>query len=154
MLAFTLFAAVALWAEFFHNRRFALLALFAAMFPAGFAFADIGAKFAPYFSDAALANCMEAAQAPRAASSDQPAPAAVFVEPGRYATSSLLFYLSAESRRNLRHGTPVPEIVSRWEPGTRLLIEEPRLPFWQKALGGRFTVECKAGGHVLLAAQP
>ena len=29
-----------------------LLALFAAMIPAGFAFADIGAKFGPYFSNA------------------------------------------------------------------------------------------------------
>ncbi len=144
MLAFTLFAAVALWAEFSHNRRFALLALFAAMIPAGFAFADIGAKFAPYFSDASLANCIDASQ---------PAPAAVFVEPGRFATSSLSFYLGAEPRRSLRYGAPTPEIVSRWQPGTRLLIEEPRMAFWQKELGGRFTVECKAGGHLLLAAQ-
>ena len=148
MLAFTLFAAAALWAEFFQNRRFALLALFAALIPAGFALADIGAKFAPYFSDAALANCIETTPAPRTA------PAIVFVEPGRYATSSLLFYLSAESRRNLRPDAPTPEIVSHWQPGARLLIEEPRLPFWQKALEGRFSIECKAGGHLLLAAQP
>ncbi|MDD5350153.1 MAG: glycosyltransferase family 39 protein [Chthoniobacteraceae bacterium] len=142
MLAFTLFTAVALWAEFSRNRRVALLALFAAMIPAGFAFADIGARFAPYFSGAGMAACLDAPPA---------STAAVFVEPGRYATSSLLFYLSTESRRRLRYGAPEAEIASAWQPGARLLIAEPRLPFWEKALGGRCTVECKAGGHLLLA---
>lgn len=145
MLAFALFTAVALWAEYSRNRRVALLALFAAMIPAGFAFADIAARFAPYLSDAGMAACIDAPDR-------HPGTQTVFVEPGRYATSSLLFYLGAESRRALRYGTREAEVSAAWQPGTRLLIAEARLPFWKGALGGRFDVECKSGGHLLLAA--
>jgi len=143
MLAFVMFVAVALWAESGHNRRFALLALFAAMIPAGFAISDIGAKFAPYFSDATLAGCIEA---------NHEGPSVVFVDASQFDSSSLRFYLGASARRGLRSCEPPPD-SSHWAPPMFLVTEHRRLPDWTQALESRFTVVCESSEHLLLAAQ-
>lgn len=142
MLAFVMFVGVAYWAETFQNRRFALLALFAAMIPAGFAFADIGAKFAPYFSDAALAGYIDAKR--------EPMPV-IYVDGTRFASSSLRFYLSESARHGLRPCNPPPS-SSGWAPPMFLVTERSRLPYWKQALEGRFTIACESGENVLLSA--
>lgn len=143
LLAFGLLAAAAFWAEFFQNRRFALLALFAAMIPTGFALADIGAKFAPYFSDASLCGCLESGGAGRPA---------VFLDASRFETSSLLFYLGENARRSLR--TDLANLPAQWKAPAFLLTTRGRLPFWNQALQGHFTPGCESGEHVLLEARP
>ena len=143
MLAFAMFVGVAIWAETVQNRRFALLALFAAMIPAGFAFADAGAKFAPYFSEASIAGCIESMRDPRPV---------IFVEESRFASSSLWFYLGDSSRHDLQTGK-VPTDASHWAPPMVLVTAHNRLPYWKQALESRFTVACESGEHVLLVAR-
>jgi len=144
MLAFMLFVGAAFWAEVFHNRRFALLALFAAMIPAGFAFADIGAKFAPYFSDAATAGCID---------SNHGTHPVVFVDASRFDTSSLRFYLSGEARRNLRLCEAAADLKAAWMPPVFLVTRRSRLPYWKQILNGNLNVVCESGEHILLAAR-
>ena len=144
MLAFGLFAASAFCMELLHNRRFAVLSLFAAMIPAGFAFADIGAKFAPWFSDAQLARCLNATHA------TQPV---IFAEGSRAASSSLRFYLGGDFRAGLRVSAPEADILSVWKPGAYLVIPRDRLLYWKAHLPGRFGVVSESGAHLLLAAQ-
>ena len=138
MLAFLLFAVAALCAEILHNRRFALLALFAAMIPAGFAFADIGAKFAPYFSDADLARCIRSQATPK-----RPV---VLTDLSPADSCSLMFYLGPDNGVELR-----PR--SGWIPPFFFATERSRLVYWQKNLPGRVEVLCESGEHVLLAAR-
>jgi hypothetical protein len=59
VLAFGLLTLGALIAEGQHRRRFAVLALLGAMIPAGYALADLAAKFAPSFSCADFARVIE-----------------------------------------------------------------------------------------------
>lgn len=140
VLAFVLLAVAAFGAELVQNRRFALLALCAAMIPAGFALADIGAKFAPYFSDAPLAGCIESERHP------------VYLDASPTETSSLLFYLGEEGRRRLQ---PVPpDLPAQWHAPALLVTSRPRVSSWKQSLGGRFTAGCESGEHVLLVAAP
>jgi len=144
MLAFLMFVGVAFWAEFFQNRRFALLALIAAMIPAGFAFADIGAKFATYFSDAGMAGSIDSRRDTHV----------IFLDASRFDTSSLRFYLGDDTRHALRPCGTVADFQAVWQPPALLVTSRSRLPFWQQALEGRVSVVCDSGEHVLLAAQP
>lgn len=138
LLAFLLFGTAALWAEFMHNRRFALLAFFAAMIPAGFAFADIGAKFAPYFSDSGLARCIRSHVGP-----ERPV---VLSDLDRAQMSSLLFYLGPENDVQ----TP-PRAL--WTPPFFFVTERGRLPYWKENLPGAVEVECTGGEHLLLSVR-
>lgn len=141
LLAFVLLAAAAFCADYFQNRRFALVALFAAMIPAGFALADIGAKFAPYFSDAPLTGCIESV-------GGRP----LYVDASRYATSSLLFYLGEDARRRL---LPAPaDLPARWRSPALLITPREHLARWEQALRGRFSPGCEAGEHLTLLAAP
>ncbi len=141
LLAFVLLAAAAFWSEFFQNRRFALLAFVAAMIPAGFALADIGAKFAPYFSDASLAYCIESC-------GSRP----IYIDGGPRAASSLLFYLSEDARRQLR---PAPaDLPAHWSSPALLIAPRGRLPAWKQTLAGRFNSGCETGEHLALSAVP
>lgn len=143
VLAFLLFLATAFWTEFLHSRRFALLALFAAMIPAGFAFADIGAKFAPFFSDAELAGSINVSRA---------AHPVIYVDASPFDSSSLRFYLSEEYRSGLRACGQTPELKSRWKEPDFLVTRRERLPYWKDNLEGRFSVVF-AGEHLLLSAR-
>ena len=144
MLAFLMFVGVAFWAECFQNRRFALLALIAAMIPAGFAFADIGAKFATYFSDAGMAGSIDSRRDAQE----------IYLDASRFDTSSLRFYLGDDPRRALRACGAAADLKAAWQPPALLVTSRSRLPFWQQALEGRVSVVCDSGEHVLLAAQP
>ena len=144
MLAFLMFVGAAFWAEFSQNRRFALLALIAAMIPAGFAFADIGAKFATYFSDAGMANTIDSKREAEV----------IFLDASRFDTSSLRFYLGDEARDALRPWGSAAEVKTAWNPPVLLVTNRSRLPFWQKTLKGRLSVLCDSGEHLLLTAQP
>ena len=139
LLAFLLFGAAAFCAEFMHNRRFALLALFAAMIPAGFAFADIGAKFAPYFSDSGLARCIRSRLAP-----ERPA---IVSDLNRAEMSSLLFYLGPENGVQT-----APR--DRSTPPFFLVTGRARLPYWKENRPDAVKVECTEGEHLLLSVQP
>lgn len=142
MLAFLLFVGAAFWAEIFQNRRFALLSLFAAMIPAGFAFADIGAKFAPYFSDAAVAGFID---------SNREAHPVLFVDASRFETSSLRFYLSKASQQNTR---PCPrDFTAAWKAPAALVTSRSRLPHWQHILGENYKIARDSGEHLLLVTQ-
>ena len=140
LLAFLLFGAAAWCAEFVHNRRFALLAWFAAMIPAGFAFADIGAKFAPYFSDAALARCIRSEAGPQ-----RPVVVSADLAPGEI--SSLAFYLGTDNGIQT-----LPR--SNWTPPFFLVIPRDRLPYWKRNLPGSVEAECAGGEHLLLSVRP
>lgn len=144
MLAFGLFVAGAFCMEFLHNRRFAVLSLFAAMIPAGFAFADIGAKFAPWFSDAELARCLNVPH------TIQPT---IFIEGTPIGLSSLLFYLGEDSRTRLRFSAQETEIQSAWKSGVYLIISRERFPYWKAHLPGHVSLICESGAHLLLTAQ-
>ena len=144
MLAFVLFVGVAFWAECFQNRRFALLALIAAMIPAGFAFADIGAKFAAYFSDAGMAGCIDSRRGVNA----------IFLDASAFDTSSLRFYLGDEARRALQPSGAAAALKAAWKPPVLLVTSRSRLSFWQQTLENRLSVICDSGEHLLLAAQP
>ena len=141
VLAFVLLTVAAFWAEYFQNRRFALLALFAAMIPAGFALADIGAKFAPSLSDASLCGCIESAGRPP-----------IYLDASRFETSSLLFYLGEEARRQLQPAPP--DLAGRWQAPAVLVAPRERISPWKEALQGRFTAGCESGEHLLLMAKP
>jgi hypothetical protein len=141
LLAFLLFAIAALGAEWMHNRRFALLALFAAMIPAGFALADIGAKFAAYFSDAALARCIRSQPGPER-------PVVVTADLDYAEISSLGFYLGPDiGIRGMSR--------SEWKtPPSFVMIPRHRLAYWKENLPGAAKVECTEGEHLLLSVQP
>ena len=139
MLAFLLFAAAAFCAEILHNRRFALLGLFAAMIPAGFAFADIGAKFAPWFSDAATAGCIEANP-----QENRP----IYLNASPFETSSLRFYLSEASLRQM-----TPRAPSQGNSSLLLVTPRSHLPYWKQVFGDRLSVACESGEHLLLAVR-
>jgi len=144
IMAFGLFVVVAFCAEFSQNRRFAVLALFAAMLPAEFALADIRAKFAPFFSDAQIARCIDLGHG------DHPL---IFVDASRSDSSSLRFYLGDDSRGALRSCERPLELKSGWKQPVYLVTGRSRLPFWAEILENRFTVVCESGEHLLLAAR-
>ncbi|MEI6350564.1 MAG: glycosyltransferase family 39 protein [Verrucomicrobiota bacterium] len=140
VLAFALFGATAFWLEWHHRRRFALMALFGAMIPAGYAFADASAKIAPYFSFADFAHCIRgtAENAPR-----------VFVDASPSGASSLRFYLEQPFTV-----TTEPDMIKPlWVADTGrayLVTRQSRVANWKDALDGRFRVACEAGANVLL----
>jgi 4-amino-4-deoxy-L-arabinose transferase-like glycosyltransferase len=141
LIAFALLAASAFCAEYMQNRRFALLALFGAMIPAGFAMADIGAKFAPYFSDAQLTGSIE-----------NSTPRPLYVDASRYETSSLLFYLGDDARHRLQ---PVPpDLAARWKAPALLIAPRERFNQWKQTLPGRLSPGCEPGEHLPLEPNP
>jgi len=145
MLAFVLFVAASFWTELLQNRRFALLALFAAMIPAGFAFADIGAKFALYFSDGNLARCIDA---------NREMHPVVFVDASRFDASSLRYYLGEDYRKRIHHAAQPSELQLRWKHPAYLVTTRERGPCWKQILGDRVTLACESGEHLLLATRP
>ena len=140
VLAFELFGAAAFWLEWNHRRRFALMALFGAMIPAGYAFADASAKLAPYFSFADFAHCIDGTVdgEPHVAV-DIPLPA----------SSSLQFYLEAPS-------APAPsnpaELAALWNSPKRVYVicRRARLPEWSRAFQGHYRIACESGANVLV----
>lgn len=154
MLAFVLFAAVAFALDFSHHRRFAVIALFGAMLPAGYAFVDIAAKLSPYFSCAEIARCINASGVEQTR---------VVVDGARFGASSLLFYLDPD----LLPFKPAPDPASPraanavWgkdKAGERqsvLVTRRTRLPLWERATGARrLQVACESGGSLLLESPP
>lgn len=138
LIAFGLLAAVAFWGEFVQNRKFALLALFGAMIPAGFAMADIGAKLAPFFSDAPLTGCVETG-----------APQPIYLDASRYAASSLLFYLGEDARRRLQPAPP--DLAQHWHTPALLIAPRERLGYWKQTLPAvRISPACEPGEHLPL----
>lgn len=135
LIAFVLFTGAAFCAEWTHSRRFALLAYFAAMIPAGFAFADLGARFAPYFSDAGIARHILAQPG-----TEEP-PVIRIEDMDPYEASSLLFYLRA-------HQCP------EWKPPFFLVIPRDRLAHWKETLPGSVRVESTESEHLLLSVKP
>ena len=144
LLAFVLFVGAAFGAEVFQNRRFALLALFAALIPAGFAFADIGAKFAGYFSDEAIARSLQ---------ERHETPQVIFVDASRLDASSLWFYLDEETRARLHPCGTCSELEAAWKPGACLVTTRTRLAHWSAKLKGNFSVVGESGVRVVLSAQ-
>lgn len=160
VLAFALFAAAAFWLELLHRRRFSLLALFGAMIPAGYAFADASAKLAPFFSYADIAHCIAGSRGARQE---------IAVDGSRFAASSLLFYLDPPFRparlvalspdQPERHERPrdraeadAKAIDAFWQgPGHCFLVtRRARLGVWKPVLGPRVRIVCESGGSVLL----
>lgn len=143
VLAFALFATVAFWLEWQHRRRFALLALFSAMIPAGYAFADTAAKFAPYFSYADFARCIAASRDARPL---------VVVDVSRTSASSLRFYLeeSLQPFQTLAPGeNEALEPLLKSRKRVFLITERDRLNAWKPALDGRLRVACESGANLL-----
>ncbi len=134
VVAFALFLGAAFWLELHHRRRFAVVALFGAMIPAGYAFADASAKFAPYFSYADFARTIAAGEATRRE---------VTIDGSLLSASSLRFYLRLNyAIMPLRGDSP--------EPGGYLVTRRTRLEEWEKRSGGRLHVACQSGGSLLL----
>ena len=139
VLAFALFGATAFWLEWHHRRRFALMALFGAMIPAGYAFADSSAKLAPYFSFADFSHCI--------GGSGEGEPR-VFADFRGKGASSLRFYLDCPFTV-----APQPaELKPIWTDGAQhvyLISRQRRIGEWKRALGGRFRIACESGANVL-----
>ncbi len=159
-IAFVLLAASAFWFEVNHRRRFALLALFGAMIPAGYAFADTAAKFAPFVSYADFARCIYGSLD----SSPQ-----VVVDETRMGASSLRFYLEDPCRsdgrlyRILQNGSPphsgdhaekitAADLTQLWTgPDAAFLItRRAKLSEFRQMLGGNARVACESGENILL----
>jgi 4-amino-4-deoxy-L-arabinose transferase-like glycosyltransferase len=143
VLAFALFAAAAFWLEWQHRRRFALLALFGAMIPAGYAFADTAAKFAPYFSYADFAHCISASR---------DASPLVAVDASRTSSSSLRFYLEEplqpfEALEPAGGDALKPLLESRKR--VFFITGRNRLEAWKPELDGRLRIACESGGNLL-----
>lgn len=146
VLAFGLFAACAFWLEWQNRRRFALLAFFWAMIPAGYAFEDASAKFAPYFSYADLAHCINASRG---------AKPRVMVDGSRMDASSLRFYLDGPLQPFESVKPDDRQMVSKLlsAAGDRVFIitQRERLHLWRAVPGGdRLRIACESGGNLLL----
>ena len=139
LLAFGMFGAVAWGFEFRQRRRFAVLALFGAMIPAGYAFADVAAKFAPYFSFADFARTIDASRGDRVP---------VLVDGPLLEASSLRFYLNDPFRRVLSAAPETSPQVAAKEP-VFLITRSTRLEAWTAAAHKRFRPESESGGNVL-----
>jgi len=140
MLAFLLFSGAAAIFEYQHHRRFSVIAFFAAMIPATYAFADTSAKFAPYFSYADIAHCL----------SGSPHPLLVTETP--YASTSLRFYLDPKMSPTF---VPMAEAMRLWQqqPEAFIITRRTQLPEWEKLLGS-VELTCASGGMVLIHAAP
>ena len=150
LLAFALFMAVAFALDLSHHRRFAVIAVFGAMLPAGYAFIDIAAKLAPYFSYAEIAQCVNAGEGSRAGGKLE-----VAVDGTRFGASSLLFYLD----RALLPFELAPDPAAQgaevvlWGKGREVVLvtRRARLKLWEERLGpGTFQIACESGGSLLL----
>ena len=141
ILAFTLFVAAALWLEYQHQRRFALIALLAAMIPTAYAFADTSAKFAPYFSCADLARSLNSTHRPQRL---------VAIDGSRFAFSSLRFYLAPSF--TLLPAPPDPAVAcALWADHHPFLItRSARLSLWEERLGLPLQTVSRAGASLLL----
>jgi hypothetical protein len=153
LLAFTLFAGTAFWLEYRNRRRFAVLALVGGLIPAGYAFADADAKFAPYFSYADFAHSINTTRSEGAK---------VFVDGNRLSGSSLLFYLNlpyspvAVAAPLKATGEPNPDnrlLEDYANPAKEvfLITRRERLPHWQNTLPSPQRVSFESGGSVLLS---
>ncbi len=145
-LAFALFAGAACVFEFHHQRRAALLALFGAMIPAGYAFADLSEKFAPYFSCADIAHTI-----------DGTGPGGIVVDATPFAVSSLRFYLAGAGRKIVPLPAGEPALCGRLvrEAGAPFLIlPRGRLPEWEPLFGEGWRIVVESGGNLLLTRLP
>jgi len=137
VLAFALAVGAAIAFEGRDRRRFTVLALFGAMIPAGYALADISAQFAPYFSYAAFAQCIDAHPGP---------PHRVLMEGTLLEASSLRFYFvdplrPFQAAKHVEAGhSPAFLIVPRRGLGSL----SPR----------QIHISCESGGDVLLLTSP
>lgn len=140
MLAFLLSAGAAAILEYQHHRRFSVIAFFAAMIPATYAFADTSAKFAPYFSYAEIAHCLSGSHAP------------LFVTESPYAATSLRFYLDPKVTPTF---VPLPDAVRLWKehPGASIITRRTQLSEWEPVMK-QVEVSCASGGMVLIHAAP
>ena len=142
VLAFTMFGAAAFSFEWQNRRRFTLIALFGAMIPAGYAFSDITAKFAPYFSAADLAHCIDASRY---------SGFRIAVDGNRLEASSLRFYLQ-EPPRCIESVSPEKALVAvGGSPRLFLVTRRDRIAAWNGTNEKRWRVECEFGGRVVLA---
>ncbi len=146
LLAFALFAAVAFALDLSHHRRFAVIALFGAMLPSGYAFVDIAAKLAPYFSYAEIARCVNDSHAEKQD---------IAVDGTRFGASSLLFYLDPSSlpfeiAPDPANRNAVAALLAE-NRKTVLITRRTRLALWDKASDPRkLQIECESGGSLLL----
>ncbi|HWL52743.1 MAG TPA: glycosyltransferase family 39 protein [Chthoniobacteraceae bacterium] len=145
VMAFTLFVASAFWLELQNHRRFAVVALFGAMIPAGYAFADAAAKFAPYFSYADLARSIDTGPDVRRE---------VLIDGSRFSASSLLFYLDPSFRTVAVPEGAAGETAREPLPGQPqrryLVTRQQRLAHWKQACAAPLEIACQSGGALLL----
>lgn len=142
ILAFILLAGAGFWLEVVHRRRFALLAIFGAMIPAGYAFTDTMAKFAPYLSLADIARCMTVAPNAR-----------TFYDGDPERASSLKFYFD-EPFSHVPADTE--QVVELWnQPGRVYLVtRRSRLPVWNQRVGKQLKPAFQSGVNILLSNAP
>ena len=144
LLAFVMMGASAFFLEWRNRRRSALLTLFGAMIPVGYAFADVTAKFAPYFSYADLAHCIDTSRS---------APRRIVVDASPLQADSLRFYLRdpAQPYETVQPGAARPVLGN--EPAF-LIVRRTRLAEWKPFIRGPFRVFSESGGSVLLECGP
>ena len=144
LLAFGMMGAGAFLMEWRNRRRFTVLTLFGAMIPAGYAFADITAKFAPYFSYADMAHCIEMSRN---------APGKIIVAGTPMEADSLRFYLRnpSQSYVTVAPGAAVPILGNE---KAFLIVRRARLPEMKPLIRGPVRVFSESGGSVLLECGP
>ncbi len=137
LLAFVLGLAAVFVLELYHHRRFAMVGLFGAMIPLGYACADIGSRFAPFFSHveiARVANHLSLGQN------------GLTVDSSRYRASSLYFYLDS---------LYLPFQTASAECPDYLITRRGRLAYWEQRCGERtFQTEYEIAGLLLLRPAP
>lgn len=137
VLAFVVAAAAAVAFEWRDRRRFTVLALFGAMIPAGYGFADISAQFAPYFSYAGFARCIDAEPGP---------PHRVLMEGTLLDGSSLRFYFVDPLRP-----FQAARQVETGHTAAFLIVPRRKLATFPLR---QIHVACESGGDALLLTSP
>jgi hypothetical protein len=138
LIAFILLVGTGFWFEYDHRRRFALLAMFAAMIPAGYAFTDTMAKFAPYLSLADIARCISPGHDVK-----------TFFDGDPERASSLKFYMDAPFSR-AEVGDNQLETAWKGPAKTYLITRRGRLPAWSTALRKPLGPAFQSGINVLV----
>lgn len=143
MLAFLLSTGAAYFLELHHHRRFSVIAFFAAMIPATYAFADTSAKFAPYFSYSDIAQCLNGN---RGNSGKR-----VLITERPYATTSLRFYLDPQIVPEFITPAAAPQLPKAILQDAYVITRRTQLSEWEPLLG-KVRVACASGGIVLIHA--
>jgi len=158
-------SAAAIYCIVRQHQRAAVLAISVAMLPIGFSMIEGVAKMAPYFSLADAARYLNA----HARADDH-----VMYEGAMHVGSSLIFYLDRKFLLINQASEPLPpslrgkagldryvteeQVMHNWgnADGIYLIVERARVPYWQKALVGRYHVfhqVVSCGTHVVLSNQ-